>query len=93
MCECVLCNQAGQNRSIQRIYEVDLSASAQAILRRNRGIHAAKEIQECKKTELDLSDRYLGDEGVTECIPALTVHVTTFVCVSFDLLCGLPYTW
>ena len=70
---CFVWNQAGQNRSIQGIYGVDLSDSAKAILRRNCGIHAAKEIRECREAKLDLSHRKLGDEGVAELVPELKV--------------------
>jgi hypothetical protein len=54
---------------------VDLPAAAEAILRRNRGIQAAKDIRECKEDTLDLSERDLGDEGAIELVEELKVWV------------------
>ena len=52
---------------------MDLTAPAEAILRRNRGIQAAKDIRECKEDTLDLSDRGLGHEGAMELVEELKV--------------------
>ena len=59
-----------------------MTAPAEAILRRNRGIQAAKVIRECKEDKLDLSSRDLGDEGAMELVEDLKVWVVvTVACV------------
>ena len=67
-----------------------LPDAAEAVLRRNRGIQAAKDIRECKEALLDLSDRGLGDEGAKELAEELKVselvHWELFVVVR--LFCG-----
>ena len=62
-----------------------LPDAAEAVLRRNRGIQAAKDIRECKEAQLDLSKRGLGDEGAKELAEELKVselvHWELFVVV------------
>ena len=72
--------QTGVNRSIQEVEGVNLTAPAEAILRRNRGIQAAKDIRECKEDSLDLSSRDLGDEGAMELVEDLKVCVCGHCC-------------
>mmetsp|Transcript_20418 Transcript_20418/g.28711 ORF Transcript_20418/g.28711 Transcript_20418/m.28711 type:complete len:108 (-) Transcript_20418:94-417(-) len=77
--------KTGQNRSIQYIHGLALPDAAEAVLRRNRGIQAAKDIRECKEAQLDLSKRGLGDEGAKELAEELKVselvHWELFVVV------------
>ena len=64
-----------------------LPDAAEAVLRRNRGIQAAKDIRECKEAQLNLSNRGLGDEGAKELAEELKVselvHWELFVVVRF----------
>ena len=76
-----------------------LSDAAEAVLRRNRGIQAAKDIRECKAAELHLSNRGVGDEGAKELAEELKVselvHWELFVvvrCVVLRNFCDVPVT-
>ena len=87
--------QTGQNRAIQHISGVALLDAAKAVLRRNRGIQAKKDIREQKKAKLNLSCRDLGDEGAKELAEELKVselmHLKLLViCCSCCSECLLP---
>ena len=77
-----------------------LPDAAEAVLRRNRGIQAAKDIRECKEAQLNLSNRGLGDEGAKELAEELKVselvHWELFIVVRcFVVLrnfCDVPVT-